>query len=80
MLCREKEITVHCLPENLRIISPRPIAHGTMDAVLKSTEAQMILDALERNRNNRLATARELGIHKSTLFRKIKALGIDLQG
>ena len=28
--------------------------------------------------NADLATARELGIHKSTLFRKIKALGIDL--
>jgi PAS domain S-box-containing protein len=80
VLCPERGIAIHCLPENLRIISPRPTRHGTMDAVLKSTEAQMILDALERNRNNRLATARELGIHKSTLFRKIKALGINLKG
>jgi len=57
VLCPEKEIAIHCLPENLGITSPRPTVHGTMDAALKSTEAQVILDALERNRNNRLATA-----------------------
>ena len=32
--------------------------------------------ALERNALNRLAAAKELGIHKSTLFRKIKRLAI----
>jgi DNA-binding NtrC family response regulator len=41
-------------------------------------EAQVILDALKRNKFNRLEAARDLGIHKSTLFRKIKMLGIDL--
>ena len=39
-------------------------------------EAQAIRAALERNRFNRLATARDLGIHKTTLFRKMKQLGI----
>jgi DNA-binding NtrC family response regulator len=33
---------------------------------------------VERNDYSRLAAARELGIHKSTLFRKIKKLGITL--
>ncbi len=47
------------------------------DAV-KSAEAGMIMAALNRNSYNRQATARELGIHKSTLFRKIKKLGITL--
>jgi PAS domain S-box-containing protein len=78
VLCHEGQIEIHCLPENLRVKSPRPIAHGKMGEAVKSTEAQVILDALERNKNNRLAAARELGIHKSTLFRKIKILGIDL--
>lgn len=45
---------------------------------LKEAEADVIRAALCRNDYNRLATARELGIHKSTLFRKIKALGIQL--
>jgi DNA-binding NtrC family response regulator len=33
---------------------------------------------LERNNWNRQATARDLGIHKTTLFRKIKRLDIKL--
>jgi transcriptional regulator with GAF, ATPase, and Fis domain len=41
-------------------------------------DAQSIQAALERNDYSRLAAARELGIHKSTLFRKIKRLGITL--
>jgi transcriptional regulator with PAS, ATPase and Fis domain len=41
-------------------------------------EAQTIRNALERSGGNRLAAARELGIHKTTLFRKLKRLGISL--
>jgi PAS domain S-box-containing protein len=79
VLCHEGEIESYCLPENLRAKSPRPMGHGTMGEAVKSTEAQVILDALKRNENNRLAAARELGIHKSTLYRKIKMLGVDLE-
>ncbi|SPD71877.1 PAS domain S-box protein [uncultured Desulfobacterium sp.] len=80
VLCPEGEIQIHCLPENLRVSTPRPVMPGSMDAAIKSTETQVILDTLERNSYNQLATARELGIHKSTLFRKIKSLGIDMSG
>jgi transcriptional regulator with PAS, ATPase and Fis domain len=45
---------------------------------LDATEAIAIVTALKRNRYNRLAAAKELGMHKSTLFRKIKRLDIDL--
>jgi DNA-binding NtrC family response regulator len=41
-------------------------------------EAQAIRSALEQAGYNRLRAARELGIHKTTLFRKIKKLGIAL--
>jgi DNA-binding NtrC family response regulator len=41
-------------------------------------EKQLISQALRRNQWNRLETARELGIHKTTLFRKIHKLGIRL--
>jgi len=40
--------------------------------------AWFIRASLERNAFNRLAVARELGIHKTTLFRRIKKLGIIL--
>lgn len=49
-----------------------------MDTTLRSTEARVIQEALERNRYSRLVTARELGMRKSTLFRKIKRLRIVL--
>jgi len=78
VLCPEGQIEIRCLPEHLRISAPKPVGHGRMDTAVKSIEAQLIMDALDRNEHNRLAAARELGIHKSTLFRKIKALGIDL--
>ncbi|HEY9159723.1 MAG TPA: sigma 54-interacting transcriptional regulator [Desulfomonilia bacterium] len=39
-------------------------------------EAETIRKVLEKTSYNRLKTARELGIHKSTLFRKIKKLNI----
>jgi PAS domain S-box-containing protein len=47
---------------------------GTMEAL----EAQAIRQALERNSGNRLAAARELGMHKSTFFRKVRLLHIEL--
>ena len=49
-----------------------------MTHTLNSTESIAIMNALKRNGYNRLAAARELGMHKSTLFRKIKRLGIVL--
>ena len=78
VLCPEGQIEVHCLPETFKDSIPRSTAQGTMNTAIKSIETQVILDELKRNRYNRLATARELGIHKSTLFRKIKKLGIKL--
>jgi transcriptional regulator with PAS, ATPase and Fis domain len=43
---------------------------------LEEMEAQFIRDALIRNRGNKAQTARELGIHKTTLWRKMKRLEI----
>lgn len=45
---------------------------------MKAAEIRVIMDALARNRFNRQAAARELGMHKSTFFRKVKRLGITL--
>lgn len=45
---------------------------------LRDWEAIHIVDAVRRHEGNRAAAARELGINASTLFRKVKALGIEL--
>jgi len=42
----------------------------------RDMEAIFLTNVLRRNSWNKSRTARELGIHKSTLFRKLKALGI----
>ena len=47
---------------------------------LEDCERRVILDSLERNDWCRIAAAQELGIHKSTLFRKMRRLGIDPSG
>jgi DNA-binding NtrC family response regulator len=44
----------------------------------EALDAQAIRAAIKRCGGNRLAAARELGIHKTTLFRKIRQLNIDL--
>jgi PAS domain S-box-containing protein len=80
---REGLITPAHLPDDFTADAPQATpdsdtSENTMETLKKTVEAQTIQDALKRNRYNRLATARELGIHKSTLFRKIKALGISL--
>ncbi len=49
-----------------------------LKALKSRAEADTIREALVRNRYNRTAAARDLGIHKSTLFRRMKALGLDL--
>jgi len=79
VLCREGLITPHCLPETM--LKTPGAANKTslgMEGAVKTMETRAILEALARNRNNRLAAARELGMHKSTFFRKIKSLGIEL--
>ncbi|MDQ5909442.1 MAG: hypothetical protein QG599_1537 [Pseudomonadota bacterium] len=51
-----------------------PVAKPSADARahLKDMERQMIVEAMERNRNNKAAVARELGIPLSTLKRRLK--------
>jgi transcriptional regulator with PAS, ATPase and Fis domain len=78
VLCGEERIEPRHLPEEF---AARAAAHCTstdISASVRAVEARTIREALERNSFNRLAAARELGLHKSTLFRKIKKLGIQL--
>ena len=60
---------------------PQHIVNGTRcqrgNGLLPASEKQVILDALRRNLGNRDRTARELGVHRSTLWRKIKTHNIE---
>jgi len=45
---------------------------------LEEMEKIFITNALRQNNGNRTAAAKQLGIHKSTLFRKLKSLNVDI--
>ncbi len=49
---------------------------GSMEEAKKTAEKQIIIDALEKSGFNRQKASNLLGIHKTTLFRKIKELEI----
>ena len=87
VLCEVGVIGAAHLPEEMRPDLPsapgaqdnrRQDPQVDLDRARQLVEARAIREALERNGWSRLAAARELGIHKSTLFRKVKALGIEL--
>jgi len=83
VFCSEGMIELHHLPQdfavpNLPLVFSGKKIKSDIKTAVKALEAQTILESLKRNCNSRLATAKELGMHKSTLFRKIKALGISL--
>jgi PAS domain S-box-containing protein len=58
-------------------VSAAPSGAG-LAAQVRGAEAKAIVTALEGCGGNRLAAARAMGLHKSTLFRKIRALGLQL--
>jgi PAS domain S-box-containing protein len=78
VLCRGGVIQMRHLPPYLRPHEPaaRDEEHGSKS--LDELEARFITEALRRNNGNRQATAAELGMHKTTLWRTIKRLGIEL--
>ena len=77
ILCTQGEINLQHLPTHLARPEPEVVT-SSLRAAHQATEAEVIHEALRRNGYNRLATARELGMHKSTLFRKLKKLNLSL--
>ncbi|MGD0728287.1 MAG: sigma 54-interacting transcriptional regulator [Spirochaetia bacterium] len=78
ILCNEGQIGIEHLPEELTAHGVSLVSDADMRNARDLLEARTIRNALERNSQNRLAAAKELHIHKSTLFRKMKQLGIPL--
>jgi transcriptional regulator with PAS, ATPase and Fis domain len=85
ILCQGPVITVEHLPSTMvETLMSQGGGNGEAARVraqvdldpLKQAERKTIRDALRRNRGNRSRTAADLGIHRSTLIRKIKLYGI----
>ena len=87
-LCAGKEIGLEDLPVALRSSGSPVRANqacpavdgyvqtGALARTKEAAEAQRILSALQRNNNNRLRAAVELGISRMTLYKKLHRYGL----
>jgi len=78
VLCSGRLIDTDNLPEEITGCRITVDKSTDMITVKRMSEKQAIINALKHNRFNRTAAAKELNIHKTTLYRKIKLLKIDL--
>ena len=78
VMCRGETILPEHLPPELAPEFRGPQLDTSREMPLKDLEARYIWEALRRHSWNRLATAKALGMSKSTFFRKVKALRIEL--
>lgn len=78
ILCNKGFIGIAHLPGELTAADSQTDGKSDVRTAHEILDAQAIRSALERNNYNRLAAARELGIHKTTIYRKIRRLGMNL--
>jgi PAS domain S-box-containing protein len=78
VLCRGQEIQLEHLPDH--IVSPEPPepagVNGNESKRMEEIEREVILASLTRNRWSRKRTALELGIDRTTLWRKMRKMGM----
>ncbi len=82
VVCRDKLIRLEHLPDYLRPHSDSRASratgeNGDRSLSLDEMERSFIYEALSRNNWNRAVTAAEIGIHPTTLWRKMKRLNIE---
>jgi DNA-binding NtrC family response regulator len=73
-------VQVEDLPSQLAAEAPLSghcEAGRNLRTAMQAPEKQIILDVLERHNWNRQATAEELGINRTTLYKKMKRLGLE---
>ena len=73
VLCGREVIDLGHLPEEFQ--EPAP-ARQAAASPLRQAEATALAEALHRHAGNRVAVAQELGIHRATLYRKMRDHGL----
>ena len=78
VLCEGEIIEAKYLPTSVYPTLKTKSPQNSKPTTIKQMELILITQALGRNKGNKTATAKQLGIDKSTLFRKIKTFDIDI--
>ena len=78
IMCQQDLIGLEHLPEELTTRGPSSSPASDIQSAHDLLDAQAIRTALEQNQYHRVAAARSLGIHKTTLYRRMKKLGMRL--
>ncbi len=82
LLGKDDSIGIADLPPDLSVDGPipiEPIGEQTLKQALEGPERRIIRDVLEAHDWNRHATAEALGINRTTLYKKMKRLGLEDQ-
>jgi PAS domain S-box-containing protein len=76
VMCRGEEIHLQHLPPEFSQF--KLVAHESVSTPLplQDAERQTILEALEKHNWNKVETAKALGLHRTTLWRKMKQYGL----
>jgi DNA-binding NtrC family response regulator len=80
LLGKSDMIRLEDLPRQIAAVGPlsvEPIGNRSLKEALEGPERQIILEVLESNQWNRFATADMLGINRTTLYKKMKRLGLE---
>ncbi len=79
VLCSSEIIQVEHLPKRLRSFSFEANIENPKNILtsIKELERNSIIDSLKKNNGNRSMTAKDLNIHLTTLWRKMKKFGIE---
>lgn len=80
LLGKGDNVRLEDLPSALHLsgpVSATPVGDRTLKQALEGPERQIILEVLERNHWNRNLTADALGVNRTTLYKKMKRLGLE---
>ena len=80
LLGKSDVIRLEDFPRQVAAVGPvavEPIGTRTLKEALEGPERQIILEVLQSNQWNRFATAEVLGINRTTLYKKMKRLGLE---
>ncbi len=70
VMCRDDVIDVHHLPAEMFVTQKQPHPHPGQP--IDRGERQILIDALARYEGNRILAAQALGMHRTSLWRKLK--------